>query len=253
MLNAFERGNLTRRRRFINSGIELIHVTKAAGGAIEEWGVRHGFKWGSFHPVLRYPKWLQVKYGRRGGMMERWHTPPGLLLYGDQRGLGKAAASLSVDPYARAHTFCVVRHPVCRMVSEFRCPFQGSRGNMNFSLWVRKRVRQQLGPLPISAHGLPIMPWYPCMTYLRFERLQSDFASFVEAVILPRRPSAKHWNLTLPRVNGALPLKYNVTPQDLALILRTFRDDFERFNYSASNPPCRMSQPLGFSNVPYPM
>ena len=77
----------------------LLHIPKTGGTGIEDLGQRVGIEWGIHrqdwpekpHPVGCSP----------------WHIPRTLWQKGGQ------------DPYAGSRTFCVLRHPYTRMVSQF--------------------------------------------------------------------------------------------------------------------------------------
>lgn len=78
--------------------LALIHIPKTGGTTIEMWGKAHGFKWGA---TRSWPK-------NNGMMCPGWHVPRGV--YTQLAGQ---------DPYEGNSTFCVVRHPFTRAVSEY--------------------------------------------------------------------------------------------------------------------------------------
>jgi hypothetical protein len=77
--------------------LDLLHIPKAAGTSIEHYGEAHGVGWGS--RTCRYP--CGPEYQRNGTCdISRWHDP-----------------SLAIDS---RDTFCVIRDPLERWVSEYR-------------------------------------------------------------------------------------------------------------------------------------
>ena len=67
-----QNGNTTR--------VQFVHITSAAGTAIEQWGRRYGFRWGKEHPALKRFVMLSSPLHRSiYGYNEMWHTPPSLL------------------------------------------------------------------------------------------------------------------------------------------------------------------------------
>lgn len=108
--------------------LELIHIPKAGGSALEGWGNAHGVRWGQFRswdqllpsvseanfsgghtwvlPVGASPTpsnrhWMPVN-------CPQWHIPRRSYVY--QGGF---------DPYGSGRTFCAVRHPFSRATSAY--------------------------------------------------------------------------------------------------------------------------------------
>ncbi|CAL1164223.1 unnamed protein product [Cladocopium goreaui] len=82
--------------------LKFIHITKTGGTAIEDWAKGRGLRWGRFHS----------EYGARGLPGSPWHHP-----------FPKLPSSLR----HRYDWFLVVRDPVERIVSEYYCPFTGTK------------------------------------------------------------------------------------------------------------------------------
>mmetsp|Transcript_59134 Transcript_59134/g.66150 ORF Transcript_59134/g.66150 Transcript_59134/m.66150 type:complete len:339 (+) Transcript_59134:20-1036(+) len=98
--------------------LELVHITKTGGSAIEKAAAIAGINWGSCHfmkmPVLRCE--APDKRFVAKNLSEPWHRPPKFL---------EATENSNVNPYIDADLFAVVRNPYSRAVSEFYCPWSG--------------------------------------------------------------------------------------------------------------------------------
>jgi len=79
-----------------NPKLEFIHIPKTAGSSIEELGIRNDYLWARYHPIPNYKE--QV--------CSRWHLPP----------FHPAVKEI----YDKKDTFCVVRNPFHRLVSDYR-------------------------------------------------------------------------------------------------------------------------------------
>ena len=90
--------------------IEFIHIPKTGGQAIEAWGLHHGLAWGGCRLKAGGPSWPAHpgKFGSYTRGCSSFHIPP------------VAWEAAHTPPFAAtAPTFCVVRHPFTRAVSEY--------------------------------------------------------------------------------------------------------------------------------------
>jgi hypothetical protein len=139
------------------NSLEFVHITKTAGTSIEDWGRINHIRWG-------YQKRDVLNNIPRSILGESWHIP------------ARYFASTPFPPYCE--TFCVVRNPYTRIISEYYCPWIGSpKWNLHnqeeFNRWIRtfseSILRRQ------DAHGLPQYLYLPIDHIIRFENLQNEF------------------------------------------------------------------------------
>ena len=78
--------------------LNFLHIPKVAGAAVEKWARKHKLSWGKYglKSFLRWPK----------GRCSSWHYPPA------------HSELLREKYYDKCTTFCIVREPISRLVSE---------------------------------------------------------------------------------------------------------------------------------------
>lgn len=198
---------------------QLLHITKTGGTSIENWGKLHNFQWGYHHPHMK--KRYLSNY-------EAWHSPPTIMKIYNPKLYDKV--------YKNRKMFCVVRHPVCRMLSEANCPFHGIKKNGKHSLseFIRNRLIQLDHQVPHVSHGIPVTPWYNCHIYLRFENIIQDFSKFAKTFLNIQNATLPHDNKK--RKNGFT--FSDMTKKDINGISRHYKLDIMRFNYSITHIRC---------------
>lgn len=197
--------------------LDFIHIPKAAGSSVEKasfaaLGAHSGGSvdgWGKEDGQLEcsHPSSDEVgtfcniySSGRIVGRTYIWHTPP-------------SWDSKLKHSYTRCTTFCVVRDPVERAVSEWTylggC--DGKQGEVNEFIW-NNLEKAALNPFHGSGHWLPQAEYVYghatavygerspkgeyCQRVLRFENLTAEFNSLMkefefDATLERRNPSKK--------------------------------------------------------------
>jgi hypothetical protein len=172
--------------------LQFLHVTKCGGSSIVSWGRKRGFRWGAFFAgktgELRSPHENLLK-------SERHHVPPCFFLK---------------NPYELCEVFAVVRDPLARAISEFRCPWKGlcaparsekarskrlGATSSDLNAWLLDKHMKGAMEAPFkNCHFLPQATYLlddndqlmlPSNRVLVFERLEEDFARMCEELHLP--------------------------------------------------------------------
>lgn len=222
---------------------------------MEVTGRSHGLHWGKYRTKL--PGGM-CPFGCKQTWQpcSAWHIPPAVY------------AEHGEHPYDGYTTFCNVRHPYSRAISEYiflggPCSAEGLNaglqdvlGQINASVaaiedsfphmpadavWLASR-RQFAGARPMAnlsdCHWLPQRVYADsCDIVLHIESLREDF----EAMMLPFDNPIPFGNLQRHRCPPSMPCKSFVEPCELpvgsldhesrAMLHRVYRHDFERFGY----------------------
>lgn len=193
--------------------LKFIHITKTGGTAIEDWAKAHGLRWGRFHSEYRAP-------GRPGSP---WHHP-----------FPKLPSSLR----HRYDWFMVVRDPVERIVSEYYCPWTGTKTPETdtedaFNKFVQRSLDGSRFLHPGSFQAMSDhLDRSSVQHVLHFESLALDLARLL--------PSYGISFNGLPRKNVAVGQKFNSSnlwPKTLKMIRAKYAADFENFNYTCHRCP----------------
>ena len=195
--------------------LEFIHIPKNAGTTIENIAQENGVRWGRFNPDDR-------KFVTEGNCTY-WHIPPKYYKAGSK--------------YENDETFCVIRNPYDRMVSEYAYRHKGDASKDNavsMNQWLREHLNEshvQKGKL--NCHFIPQSEYVhggygkrTCDHPLRFENLTSEFNALMRE---------KNVNLVMPenkrdnKSNFSLTAK-DIDPENRRLIEEYYKDDIRLWN-----------------------
>ena len=190
--------------------LEFVHITKTGGTSIEDWGFNNGILWS-----FRKRKYFESKNHNEIKSHTKWHTPP---------------TFFQNNPYVGKITFTVVRNPYTRIISEYYCPWAGSKrkhlhNKKEFNQWIVNLLN-----LNNVVSGLPQHLYLPIDNVLRYETLQQDFTNMI-------RKYDKQVDTTLPHSNKSDVLKKqrftmdDIYPETIKLINKKYKRDFETFDY----------------------
>lgn len=215
------------------SGLEFVHITKTAGSTIESTAAKSGIKWGACHykRIRKFGKACSSPDIHLGGSksvrMEPWHTPHYFFLH---------------NPYEGKPTFCVVRNPYERIISEYYCKFGGYKGTDRDNSTIMNRYVQKRAMQSITAkraHYLPqhIYVWDKDNNQmvdhiLRFENLTNEFNSLMIqyniSIELTTSTKVNEWKSN--GIQSRMTVK-NLTNETLDILNEVYKEDFQRFHY----------------------
>ncbi len=185
---------------------------------------------------------LFIHVPRTGGTaIERYFAAHGKLSY-DHDGAGDlgikciprhfhgAVLESLFEPALLDHVFMVVRHPIARVVSDFRYFVRRRQlvdKSPSFSRWLRYRLfRARWKPYYMDNHFRP-QSAFEC-----FDATVYHLEDGLDVAI--KEMNAKlgtHVPEQLPRVNEGAAIEVDVSRADKDLIYRRYAQDFERFGY----------------------
>mmetsp|Transcript_70104 Transcript_70104/g.194941 ORF Transcript_70104/g.194941 Transcript_70104/m.194941 type:complete len:356 (+) Transcript_70104:26-1093(+) len=209
--------------------LKYIHIPKTAGTSI-----MHLAAWSAndmdltcSRPVVCPPRPKVCCAGpRAGSVCSRWHIPPSF-------------DAVLANSYRACNTFCVVRHPVDRFISEYLYRMRNTKLDCSmkrFNIYVHNtleayKANPWLGdchfvPQAAYVYGSPDRPRRFCTHVLQFESLADDFSALMRAYGLPLNLSGTHANPS-KRCKAFAP-----SPRLLAEIRKAYSVDFEALGYT---------------------
>ena len=145
--------------------LEFIHIPKNAGTTIENIANEKNIKWGRMKPS--HQEHINTKFGD----CTYWHIPP-------------KHFSSSSPYYTDEHgTFCVIRDPYERIVSEYKYRNKSSTDPKHMNEWITQHLKPEYTEKgQLNCHFLPQYNYVYndlgtkiCDHVLRFENLSEEF------------------------------------------------------------------------------
>jgi hypothetical protein len=228
--------------------LEFVHIPRTGGTAIEvaAWSAKQ-ILWGACHTSEGahigcgkpdWPRafdWMGPSKRDRKYVGEPWLAPP---------------TWLNPSPYANKDTFCVIRDPYDRMVSEYHAnsysTFHSSKDPRELNSWIQMKLREVMKISNYPGHFLP-QHFYvydhhrrQVVTHvLRYENLHMDFDNLMkrynlDEIKLPPKPAHA--------TDGAFFTKESLSPDTIAMINDIYRADFRIFGYPMVERPGQFAQ-----------
>jgi hypothetical protein len=200
-------------KKNVEKFLEFIHIPKNAGTTIENIANEKGVKWGRFKPALK--KRMNINN------CTYWHLPP---KHFDQDGL-----------YNQDETFCVIRDPFERVVSEYKYRVNNKK-NMDDPIKMNEWISTNVDPyniynLKLNCHILPQTEYIyddhgnkTCDNVLSFNNLTSEFNDLMKDnnldIIMDTERRDNSTNKMKVSVN-------DLNESNIKLIKRLYKTDFE--------------------------
>jgi len=204
------------------SCLKLIHIPKTGGSSIEEAGPRSKHHWGKYDSTL---KCKGEHTGCQGCSF--WHLPP--------------SWNTSLwDSYRSCDTFCVVRNPMSRVVSEYRFKLNIARqqdkcSSEHFQAWLQSNLKQK-DRRHDDCHWVPQKDYVfskegarTCTHVLRYENIEKEFSALMGA-----------WGFNVPlQLHKKLYHNCHISlpESSRAEIREFFAEDFATFGYDPHGEP----------------
>jgi hypothetical protein len=212
---------LFRRPRQLENFLEFIHIPKNAGTTIENIANDEGIKWGRFKPKFKETITDEIN-------CTYWHTPP--------RHFDK-----KTSPYATDETFCVIRDPIERLISEYKYRFRDGHDSVGvyftpYSLnkWIELVIQKDFHSNgKMNCHHIPQSQYVfddngvrTCDNILRFNHINNDFTN------LMKEHDLEHLKLDTNHNSSSSHNQPKLTPDDITQeniqkIQSVYKDDFE--------------------------
>ena len=193
--------------------LDLVHITKTGGTSVEDWGAQNHIKW-SYRNVGYLKKFKRTKFMGKAC----WHTPP---------------KYFPINPYENKITFMIVRNPYTRLISEYYCPWSGSKqaqlmSKVEFNMWIRNLIQKN-----DVVSGLPQYLYLPVNHVIYFENLQNDFSNLLKRYEITLDPTLPHSNKS--KFKGSRFSINDFEKKTIQMINRKYYLDFKIFNYQMIN------------------
>ena len=209
----------------INNNYKFIHITKTGGTSIEEFGIKLGIKWGKYDKIF-YDNFKTDEY---------WHTP---LCYFD------------IEIIKRYKWFCIVRNPYDRILSELNFLVKANfikhnREDINLylknilqNILIENKLNKEFIEDNKLCYKFHFVPQYFYISneintnnfkIIKFENLNKEVNNFFREIKIE-----ENFNIHENKSEKYFSIE-NLTIQNIKLINKIYKKDFELFNYKLIN------------------
>ena len=196
--------------------LTFVHIPKNAGTSIEDFGKQHGKSWG------KYAKRTMKRESTQNKSCSIWHDP------------SMSMKNQSVND----NTFCVIRDPVDRFVSEYKYSRRkkGKCSPEALNQWAERALEDVSRNSNTSRNDCHLIPQSTfmanCDVPLRFDHLQQEFGTLLQQhgytgdTILPHNNKSKHQacNVTTNDLHPDLMNKIQQQYRDDITLLQTLSE-----------------------------
>lgn len=215
--------------------LNFLHIPKVAGTTVEVTGKEdsNNIEWGKYDKVLtcKHPFKHQPPQNENqtdclladGESCPLWHTPP-------------SADAVLAASYAGCDTFCIVRHPVDRMFSEFRwqANIMGLPCDVDsFRKWIKENLQTKKSkPFTQDCHFVPQFDYVfsqdhrvqYCKHIIDFDNMEAEFNALMRRYDIP---------ITLRSRENApdIPCEFQIPSHLRNRITNAYRADCKAFHF----------------------
>ena len=198
--------------------LKFIHIPKTAGTTIENISKKNGIKWGKFDNENLNPKGSY-------SCSSFWHDP-----------------NRYVSKKSRDETFCVIRDPVQRLISEYKYMYPYDKQKLNkedyftatkLNAWISYVVEKKLyitggndcHLIPQTNYVYDVDGKRSCDNLLRFEYLNDDFNKLMKTKNLAHLELNEIHNKSSTHLQPEL-THNDITPENMEKIKEIYHKDF---------------------------
>mmetsp|Transcript_61659 Transcript_61659/g.191001 ORF Transcript_61659/g.191001 Transcript_61659/m.191001 type:complete len:264 (+) Transcript_61659:61-852(+) len=202
--------------------LKFMHIPKTGGTAVADSGKKQGYNWADRDPWMLYYTYFVKKVPPLP--CGPWHVPP------------DAMSPELVQYFSDCEVFCVVRHPVQRMISEWKETY--NCGDPGFDSWVvatldsaradRYAADCHLLPQVNFTRYSPANRGKHCQHTLKYEELKDQFESLMIDFNLPVRLNSTANTRVKEKCN------FTVSREAQAQIAEFYAEDYAAFGYDPS-------------------
>ena len=205
------------KKSYTKTNVNFIHIPKNAGTYIEDLGKENDYAWGRHNRV--------TEKDSNNISCSHWHVPP--------RYMKDKGANL----YKDSHTFCVLRDPYERIVSEFKYAYRAkkefiTKENLNKYIHTlpdiikKNKFAQDCHLIPQHEYIYDENGKQTCNTILDFDNLNANLQHFNSNLQL----GIKHIDDTKVNDTSFSKLsKHDLDPKSLKIIQTIYAEDFALF------------------------